>query len=130
MTTSADTTTTTTATTTATDTATTTNTVNTTTDYISLADSDGTRSVAKLAEVAASDGYSGMTDKEIEKLIAYKTALAQQNAETAASVVARQAAQAATQAKLEESLANSQAVLNKILNATFTPKTVTGNEVS
>jgi hypothetical protein len=103
--------------------------VDTSTQYIGLKDADGSRSVVELCELERSSGYSGMTDAEIKKLMSYHIAIAQQNAETSAIVAAHEDAIAARLTKMEETLASNKAVLDKIINATFTPATVTGNEV-
>lgn len=104
--------------------------INTATEYISMADSDGTRSVADLINEEAANGYKNMTDKEISKLIEYKTYKAKQD--ESIKLVAEQVEQhnAELKSMLQTALDSDIQLLNKAINTPVETTIITGNEVN
>lgn len=54
--------------------------IDTATDYIGVADSDGTRSIIELRDEELTNGYQNMTDKEISKLIKWHMVMSEYSA--------------------------------------------------
>lgn len=100
-----------------------------TTEFIGLDEPDGTRSITKLVDEAEANGYSNMTDKEIEKLMQYREYVAQNNAIVQAEFE-RQKNESLMRA---EHLARQEQYTNSVLSALtgVVPEfaSVTGNEV-
>ena len=104
-------------------------TLDTATQYISMKDKDGSRSIVELCDLELQSGYSGMTDAEIAKLIKYHEAIAKRDESIALQMKSLQAQQdALNESKRQEE--NADAMFAKIINMIPILTTVTGNEVS
>ena len=99
------------------------------TTFISMRGQDGTRSIVDLEKEAQTNGFSGMTDAEINKLIEYRQYTAAQDAQNSATIEALKAHQEEVKNSISESLKKNSDFLEKLVNNVITPKTVTGNEV-
>lgn len=99
------------------------------TEYIGLKPDEDTRSITKLVDIERTNGYSGMTDKEIANLIAYKEHVARLDA--IASI--DRAHNEKMQVVLEENAKKEKELSDKIFELTTQKEveliSVTGNEV-
>ena len=105
-------------------------TLDTATQYISMKDKDGSRSIVELCDLELQSGYSGMTDAEIAKLIKYHEAIAKRDESIALQMKSLQAQQDALNESLKWQEENADAMFAKIINMIPVLTTVTGNEVS
>ncbi len=100
-----------------------------TTEFISLAPPDGSRSIAELVEIERINGYSDMTDAEIQRLIEYKEHQAQQAKLIEENHLHNEAMLLQAKEDAETQRKETREFFNKIISMQPALVSVTGNEV-
>lgn len=98
-------------------------------DFISMDEPDGTRSVAKLEKEAAENGYTNMSDKEIEKLMQYRERMATQSAMVQDNLQQQQLRSELLKNHLDQQQQHTLTILNELVGSPLQFEFVDGSEV-